>query len=426
MKRVLIAGDSLAQSTGLAYVSSNILRQFVTLGYTAAYAVITGADMNEHSYQVHGDACAETCQNVPYFNTQITIPERVGLFDEAVAKFRPELVITFHDPWWVEQIAYSQYLGSFTWVAYTTVEVPEYPRTILHPSPFIQKPRKSLSEILSRADLIIPVTKMGQAALQKLSPDNVGSPVYNGIDLREYSPEPIDKSEVFGPAVRGDEFVFMTMGVNSDRKQLYRVLLAFARFLDKMGKGRDRYKLYMHTDLTSRTGGTDLSELMTDLNIEKQVMTVPGLEFGKGISKADLIKRYRASDCIIGLPGGEGFGYLFAEAMACGKPVIYTNYGGHTEYCTNAGIAVDIDDYGYARNSIIKWGLADIESAAKAMAKIVSNDKRRISFGHYGREYAETNFDWNTVFPQLYQQCITLYEKVQARKMPGIFLRRVV
>lgn len=43
---------------------------------------------------------------------------------------------------------------------------------------------------------------------------------------------------------------------------------------------------------------------------------------------------YKACDCFVLAHRGEGFGLPLAEAIACGKPVITTAFGGQTDFCT--------------------------------------------------------------------------------------------
>lgn len=62
----------------------------------------------------------------------------------------------------------------------------------------------------------------------------------------------------------------------------------------------------------------------------------------------------RQVDCGILPSKGEGFGLENLELLACGKPIITTNYSGHTEYCTpENSYLIEIDELELAYDG--KW-----------------------------------------------------------------------
>ena len=95
------------------------------------------------------------------------------------------------------------------------------------------------------------------------------------------------------------------------------------------------------------------------------------------------------------MPGGEGFGYGFAEAIMHGKPIIYGNYGAHAEFCSTCGIPVPISDYFYAKNAAIPFALINTEEAAKAMVRMVSDPKLREGLASKTEEVTKKFFNWS-------------------------------
>lgn len=51
------------------------------------------------------------------------------------------------------------------------------------------------------------------------------------------------------------------------------------------------------------------------------------------LSTTEMVQLYRAIDCLVHPYRGEGFGLPIAEAMACEKPVIVTDYGAALDFC---------------------------------------------------------------------------------------------
>jgi glycosyltransferase involved in cell wall biosynthesis len=59
----------------------------------------------------------------------------------------------------------------------------------------------------------------------------------------------------------------------------------------------------------------------------------------------EIAKIINNCDCGLFPSRAEGWNMELLESMACGKPVITTNYSAHTEYCTNKNsYLVEIDD----------------------------------------------------------------------------------
>jgi len=422
--KTVVVGDSLSQTTGFSYVISSILKRMELSGeFDLHYITISGKDSVPEHFHVQGDDFATICKGLKVFNAQMTDQSNLQNFESILSQIEPDLVITSHDPWMLDPVAFSPSRDSFVWIAYSTIETPHYPEFILQPSPYLPgDPRKPIGWILRSADAVIPHVQMGYTALKSMGVP-VTLPVYTGLDLELAYTEPPPKEQVFSGVVTEETFVFMTMGANGARKCMDRILHSFAKFLNKMSKP-EQFKLYMHTDLSSALGGADLRTIAEELGITGNVMYTPSNRYGAGINKQELYQKYAASDCYIGLPGGEGFGYGFAEAMMHGLPLIYIDHGGHVDYCKDAGLPVKVKDYVYARNTGIQWALADTDDAAKAMARLVSDKKLHQKLSERGKEIVRTELDWNTVYPKWEETVLEQYYTHKENKVPG-FLKRV-
>jgi len=423
--RILFAGDSLDQTTGMSYVMSQLMKRFAKLDrFDIAYCCISGKDTTPGGLGAQGQDFAEACKGMPIWNAQLADQNKYKNFDQAVMAFKPETVIAIHDPWMMDHIIYSPRRESFYLVAYLTIETPEYPEFVLSPNAVLPQYRKSLKDALSRIDTIIPYTDMGKKALERLEAKPTES-CYSGVDLTERVIKEVPKPFAFGESCKEDDFVFMSMGMNTERKKLDRVVEAYYKFYLKMNKN-PKYKLYLHTDMETPLGGSDIKGMIMDLGIQDLVLIPSMMRVGAGIDRVQLYERYQACDAYIGLPAGEGFGYGFAEALLHGKPVIYIDYGGHVGYCKNCGLSVKIGDFYQARNANIKWALANTDDAAKQMARIASDAKLRESLGARGIKVAETELDWEKNFLKF----VAIIDRERGPHMKdrlnGFGLRRVV
>jgi glycosyltransferase involved in cell wall biosynthesis len=397
---VAFAGDDLSKTTGLSYVISELMERFYDTGrYDISYICLTGEDVTSDKLIAQGESFSQKLSGMKIYNTQLN-PDKVMEFDKAINDIKPEVIISFHDPWVLDQIAYSSMRETYVWIAYLPIEAPEYPETVMYPHRILSVPRISIKEIIGKADAIVPCSPMGKETLTKmgLSPTDH---VYLGVDKQYLPKSTISKSIAFDNKIDDSNFLFMTMGMNHERKRIDKVIESFHAFLSKVGSTKsDKYKLYIHTDVNSRVGGTDLNTMTISLGLQGHVLKPAGFKAGIGISQEKLHDRYNACDCYIGLPSGEGFGMGMANAMMHGKPIIYIDYGGHVGYCADAGLPVRVKDYVYAKNGYIKLAIADTNDAAKRMARIVSDNKLRNKLSNNASEIARKELYWDVVFPK--------------------------
>lgn len=422
--RILIAGDSLAQVTGLSYVEAQIMNYLKDKGYEMAHVSIAGRISGVDGIRAQGDAFYEKFRGDKFYQISAKKADRIVEFDACVEDFKPHIVLSLHDPWQLDLIAYSRTRKSFFWASYLTIETPEYPESVQATQSVLPGNRKSLKEILSRADLLIPYTLMGKKALEKMGLE-ASKNVYAGLPRDCRIERKITKAEAFGEVVPEENFVFMSMGMNMERKRIDRVIRAFAAFLKKVNN--PRFSLHLHTDINAPTGGTDLGMLIKSLDIFEHVTVTSNYRAGVGIRKDDLWRMYAASDAYIGLPSGEGYGYGFIEAMFQGKPVIYTDYGGHVEYCQECGLPVRINDYVPAAYGHIMWGLADIDDAARQMARLVSDVKLYQRLSLNALEISERDHTWEKNLPKLEETLMTRYAQEHRDSYAhSLGLRRIV
>ncbi|BCD96647.1 glycosyltransferase family 4 protein [Marinagarivorans cellulosilyticus] len=135
-------------------------------------------------------------------------------------------------------------------------------------------------------------------------------------------------------------------------------------FLDIVGMGEDKLQL---------------EELATSLDLGGRVNF---LGFKTQVECAQLITN---ADCLVLPSVYECGGAVVLEAMAMGKPVIASNWGGPADYLdASCGILVDIP----------KTKEAFVEQFAEAMAKISCDPENRHQLGKNGLDKVKVQFDW--------------------------------
>jgi glycosyltransferase involved in cell wall biosynthesis len=187
----------------------------------------------------------------------------------------------------------------------------------------------------------------------------------NGVDLALWHPVP-ERPEADGLA--GPHFVFLGRFV--DWKALGLLIEAFARArrrtdarLDLIGDGPERERL---------------ERIIAQHGLDEWVNLTGWL------SQSEAAERLRNADALL-LPSlRECGGAVVLEAMACGLPVVATDWGGPSEYLDDScGILVPPT----SPESLIS-GFED------AIVRLASSRALRRSLGESGREKVERLYDW--------------------------------
>ncbi len=388
--RILVIGDTLARYTGLGYVALSFAARLRTQGHSVEYAVITHERTRSATYDHYTGALRDCARTMKVHHLQEGGYPRDTL-DAVIGAFKPEKVLVVHDPWNLDIVCGCRSRASFELHAYVTIETPHYPRRMR----VLRNGREvyvNLPAVLQACDHVIPVTGPGRRTIEGFGV-RTQEPVYNGLD--RIVPAEMDRKDAFPGAQDGD-FIFLAVGVNIYRKQLGRTMVAFSEFLKRPDAGR--FKLAMHTDV-SIGNSVDLLALRDVLGLQDKVIFTAN----RMLSKEMLYGLYRNADCYLGLTGGEGFGYGFAEAMQNGLPILYTDYGCHVEMCEGVGLPVAVSDSSYTPNSAIRIGICDIPSAVARMNEVVENGDLRVSMAERGRRFAEEHLMWDTTFEKLHR-----------------------
>jgi phosphatidylinositol alpha-1,6-mannosyltransferase len=145
-----------------------------------------------------------------------------------------------------------------------------------------------------------------------------------------------------------------------------------------VGDGPYRPKLER---LAARTGSRNASEA--------------SVVFAGQVGESELPRYYRAGD-VFAMPcrnrfGGlevEGWGNVFIEAAACGRPVVVGDSGGARESLVPGTTGLLVDG-------------ADEDAVADAIGSLLSDPARADAMGHAGRERVERHFTWSRAADEL-------------------------
>ncbi|MFW6129848.1 MAG: glycosyltransferase family 4 protein [Atribacterota bacterium] len=205
---------------------------------------------------------------------------------------------------------------------------------------------KSKIKALKKADLIITVSRFTKEKIEKQVP-NVSNKLKilpNMIDGNIFYPENKSKYLRKKHNIASNDKVLLYVGrLDEKEKGIYTTINAFKKVLKKIPNikliivGHGKYLRYMR-------------KYVKDKNIKNKVILTG---FVNSIDR--LREYYNLCDIFIMPSKKEGFGIVFLEALACGKPVIGGIKDGSVDALQNGevGILVDPDNEEEISNSIL-------------------------------------------------------------------------
>lgn len=157
--------------------------------------------------------------------------------------------------------------------------------------------------LLERLEARIAVSPAALGFVSKYFPGSYRV-IPNGVDTERFSPGGVNLRERL--ALRDDDFVFLFVGRNEPRKGLGLAVEAFRRVRERRAEAR-----------LLVVGARDVPR-------ERGVMSL-GV-----VDEESLPSAYRTADVLLAPSlGGESFGMVLVEAMACGVPVIASDIPGY-------------------------------------------------------------------------------------------------
>jgi glycosyltransferase involved in cell wall biosynthesis len=209
-----------------------------------------------------------------------------------------------------------------------------------------RRERKSLKV----ADAVTCVSEYAKRMLEKAFEYSDSRVIYNGVNADVFKPLP-HREDVF-----------------SDKK----ILLLFVGNLSRR-KGADLLPRIM------KKLGDDF-QLLTTSGLRKDVKTnINNIATLGRLSEKQLVDLYNSCDIYLFPSRLEGFGLTIAEAMACGKPVVATDYSSIPELVVEGkgGLLCKMDD---------------VDDFADKVRLLAQDESTRRSMGEYNRKRILNNF----------------------------------
>lgn len=247
--------------------------------------------------------------------------------------------------------------------------------------------------------------------------------VPNGVDTEQFSPH--------APALvlpTEKQFKFLYVGGGILRKGIDLLLNAFVEVFSEhddvclvvkeFGAGKVYSTLEIGEWIERYRRTHDSMPEILHLNEELPVEQMPSL--------------YNACDCLVHPYRGEGFALPVAEAMACEKPVLVTDYGACLDYCSpDNAYLLPAQEVPFKEkqidNSLVTvdypyWAEPDYEALKALLRHIYENQKEAQEKGRQGRQTIVEQFTWRHAVLKLETQL----DEIQQRPVFRIYRQHLV
>lgn len=255
----------------------------------------------------------------------------------------------------------------------------------------------------------VAMSRFGQAELEKV----LGRPV----PLVEHGVSPVFRplSEADPATYRGQRIVSRAQAKRAlgleDRTVLLRTdryierknYPAFFRVIRPILAANPSAVAIVHTVMQDPDGKGDIRELISrepgavhdgdyfDWR-HPQIHLTGAHDSFRGLADEDLRVLYSAADLYISPTMAEGFGLCLVEAMACGTPVVATDYSAVTEVVGQGGVLIPpasllTNGYGH------EWALVNEQEMSAAIARLLVSHRRRKELGEAAIEHV-AQYNW--------------------------------
>ena len=437
-KTVLVMGEAHYLNSGFGTYTKELMTR---LHKTGKYNLVEFAsygslkDAHDAPWLFISNLPGENPEEQNTYNSNASHQFGSWRFDHVCLNVKPDIVLSYRDPWMDDWISQSVLRPYFHWVWMPTVDsAPQRPEWI---------------NIFSQCDAVLSYSEFGGKVLTEQGKNNINwigcaSP---GIDPSIYKPLPkISHRKSMG--IDPDCFIVGTVMRNQKRKLFFELMKAFRLFLDKgPPEITSKTYLYLHTSYPEKVGwdlahgilehGLGSKVLMTYIcksckhffphffqdaiikckRCHQQSAVCPTVSLGLSIE--DLAKVYNLFDIYAQYAICEGFGMPQIEASACGVPVAATDYSAMYDVVRfTKGYPIPVRTFFKEMETNAERAYPDNEAFADILIKFFQQTaQERLNESIGVRQATLERYDWDRSI-QVWEKYIDSY---QSKNLQGVW-----
>ena len=371
--RIMVVSDGIHVASGYGKVARNLLLEMKRRGHEVAncHLQYSGAPVMVEGINIYPGIL-------------------VNHIKISAMHFKPDVMVHLRDSW----VLCPTYFRN----AYDVIELmKDSPVKIVYYTPVnaIPYPRQFIEQTAKGHLVMVPTEWCKKVLVEGGMPETKVVVVPHGVDLNIYKPMSADRSK-FGMK---DVFTFGMVAANTVRKDFPTLIRAFLRV-------RKKYdcQLYIHTGLPPTGQGYNIQDVISGCKLFEKAAHIDTsnciwiptyLDQTWGTAEDVLAELYNCFDVYCQITKGEGFGIPMLEAMACGKPVLYTDFSSCPEVVGNAGLPIKVAGligtvYGGFE------ALTDVDDLTEKMIMMIEDDELRKKLSRKALKRAK-QFTWEKV-----------------------------
>lgn len=415
--RILWGSEQPTRPTGYGVVSREICKRLVSLGHDV---FVMGWDHNGEDW-THEEGWTMVHAGIGGYGSDTLNSSGLTVLEYHLQRLKPDIYISLIDPWFIGHAVQSTNRLGVPYLAYLPVD--GFPLSYKWKDILANLNQPVWMSNFGRQQMVDFVAEFGSgghgpADMRDPHLDryliNAGPVIYHGVDLDVFTPkEGLDKKSAREQLGIDWDFTFLSVGRNTNRKQIPRLLQALKQVVDRVGKDNVGLILHCGDPTDSRgMGGWSLPDLVKQYGLYDNVRfsdtsSNPLL----GLSREDLATLYGLADVHVLATGGEGFGIPSAEAMACGVPIILPDNSTGPELVgakNERGWLIPQSTEIVGPKWGITMGLVDIDKLADAMIEAYMSKDTALyaEKSAAARAFSEVHFDWDAITEQFIQQIV--------------------
>jgi hypothetical protein len=219
-------------------------------------------------------------------------------------------------------------------------------------------------------------------------------------------------ADYFNPRIKSlrfsNRYTFLSLFEWGERKAPE---ILFRAFTEEFNSGED---VALLCEITNRDADIGIRQEIARMNLRPGSAPVI-LMLNPQIPRYQMGCVYRSADCFVTPTRGEGFGLPIIEAMACGLPVIATDWSAHVDFFNkDVGYPIKVKDLVPAKGKCPyyeghKWAEPDIEHLKFLMRYVYENRAEAARIGLRASDHVLSKFNWKESAKRIKERLLTIH-----------------